>query len=80
MKAKYIDVKGMVRNYYYTNHQLKRKPKCPNCSFKLHYIVINIDGNRVRIGYYCKSCNQTYIYDKYNVFLLKSESNNEVST
>lgn len=73
MKAKYIDVNGIVRNYYYTHQQLKRKPKCPNCSIKLHYIVINDSGIRIRIGYYCKSCKQIYIYDKYNTFLIKSE-------
>jgi len=73
MKAVYIDVNGVVRNYYYSHQQLKRKPKCPNCSIKLHYIVININGNRVRIGYYCKSCNQVYIYDKYKIFYIKSE-------
>lgn len=72
MNREYITVKGQVKKYYYRQSESTKKPKCPNCSSATLKITMTLAESRIPIGYYCKHCEQMYIYNKFKVFLIKS--------
>lgn len=73
MNRQYITVKGKVHNYTYSLSKMKKRSKCPNCNQYVRRLATIINSNYLRIGYYCKFCNQVYIFNKYKVFIIKSE-------
>ena len=73
MNREYIDVKGQVKKYYYRASKMTKKPNCPNCSSRTNKITMTVLETRITIGYYCKLCEQIYIYNKFKVFLIKSK-------
>jgi len=73
MNRQYIDVKGKVHNYTYSLSKMKKRSKCPNCNEYVNILTVRIYDKNIKIGYYCKFCNQVYIFNKYKVFIIKSE-------
>jgi len=77
MNRQYITIKGKVHNYSYSLFKMKKRSKCPNCNRLVKVLTTRIYNKQIKIGYYCKHCGQVYIFNKYRVFIIKSEVKQE---
>lgn len=71
----YITVKDQIHIYtpkkYIKSNATHKRFKCPNCSHgktthnNLRLITFNSSNKRINIGYYCDSCLNIYLIDKF---------------